>query len=146
MDVDAELKKIAADKGAAAVTDDLRKSLQAIRDTQMQIAAAKGGEGIAKSIGFNPAQVDLLKQELVYIQSMKTSWEAAGMSAQTYNQVLAQINKQMADLNAKTGGFSAGAKAAFADFTASIKSSGQFMQEFIARVLTAYPRTSPTSS
>ena len=41
----------------------------------------------------------------------------------------------MADLNAKTGGFSAGAKAAFADFTASIKSSGQFMQEFITQGL-----------
>ena len=46
-------------------------------------------------------------------------------------QALAQVNAQYQDLQAKTGGFAAGATAAFANFAKEVQSTGQVMQNVI---------------
>lgn len=109
---------------AGPAADKLRTALIGQEQEMAKIAAlnaAKGG-------GFDPTQVAQLNNELV---ELKKLWDEGVLSETQYKLTLAQITAQQADLTAKSGGFIDGVRAGFADFNASIQSTGEVMQHAI---------------
>lgn len=97
-----------------------------------QLRAAQVASAVvnsAKSVGFDPKQVNDLNAEITYLQN---NWKTLGLSAEQYSQLLTKLEAQYADLQAQGGGFTAGIKAGFKDFQASIISGGQLMQQEVS--------------
>jgi lambda family phage tail tape measure protein len=111
-----------------AQIDALLPKMQQIR--QLQVASALNKK--EQSLGFDPAAMATVGAE---IQQLKADWEATKIPEAEYERTMALLLKEQADLAAQTGGFASGVKAAFADFTASVQTSGQTMQKVIGEGL-----------
>lgn len=104
------------------------KELREALAGQEKSQAASGALGDAKSIGYDPARIAQLKAE-------RDALAQLALPAGVYERTLTKINADIADAEAKTGNWQSGVKAAFADFSASIQSEGQIMQQAVGTAL-----------
>jgi Lambda phage tail tape-measure protein (Tape_meas_lam_C) len=129
----------------AKLEADAKKFQDAIHATPAEIAAAtaalKNEEQqmakmaaikTAQSLGFDPAAVTNLENERAALVAM---WNAGTISAQEYSTTLLKINADIDQMNAKQGGFFAGAKAGFSQWESSVTTAGMFMQKEITTAL-----------
>ncbi len=112
----------------AGYTDALREQFhQAQTNLNVQQAYDKLLKGLGIDTTSNGQRTKEWNAELAKLNAsgLQTSNPIA------YAMAVREINKEMADAKAKTGGFGDGIRAAFADFNASMKSAGGFMKDFI---------------
>ena len=126
--VEEQLKAIATKVGPE-VAEQLRDIVTRLHQIREETPATSGLAALMKGFGVDPAQNKLLQDELSLLESQRDKWMSSAQGVVAYRLAVAQLNKEIADMNAKTGGFGAGAKAAFADFNASMETSGEFMRE-----------------
>lgn len=108
--------------------DALRAKMEQLRGLQIQQALAQK----EASLGYDQKQLNNIS---ALIQQLKKDWQDGTIGEQEYQTVLRQLNKEQADLEAKTVGFASGIKAALADFAADTKVSGQLMHDVIGKGL-----------
>jgi lambda family phage tail tape measure protein len=106
----------------------LRGKMEELRNLQIQQALGQK----EAALGFDKKTLNDIS---LMIRQLGDDWKVGAIGEQEYHKVLAELNKEQADLEAKTGGFTSGIKAALADFHASTKSAGETMQEFIGKGL-----------
>jgi hypothetical protein len=104
--------------------NNLKGQMQEIRKLQIESALDKK----AANLGFDPAALNTINDEIAALQE---KWHAGTISEQEYQRVLLELLKEQADLEAKTGGFAIGARAAFADIAANAKSAGEIMHDTV---------------
>lgn len=123
LNIDLAIARIGTTAGLTAPQlEELRLKMQQIRDLQIQQAVAQRGQ----SAGFDKQHIASLNAEAA---ALKKAWESGTIGADEYHKVLTQINKETADLEAKTGGFTKGVKAGFADLAAEVQTGGEMMHE-----------------
>lgn len=127
LNVDEQVKLLGKDLGlTGAQLDILRGKMEEIRKLQVEQALAKK----ENALGFDPVAIKTISLE---IQQLKSDWETGKIGQDEYETTLKSLIKEQADLQAKTGGFTSGVRAAFADVAASSQSLGQTMHDVIGK-------------
>lgn len=124
--IDQQVKKFALDTNAGvAAQERYRAVLVAINaEQQKQAALNLASPGSSQQVANLQIQITALVQ-------IRTEWQGLGKDTTGVDQALRTVNADYQDLQAKTGGFTAGATAAFADFAKNVQSDGQIMQNAI---------------
>lgn len=126
--MDADLDKFIKDMELAP---EQAKKLQDALAAQKQSMAQNDALKTAQGLGYDPARITQLKAERDALASLN-------LPAAEYERTLTQINADIADQAAKTGGFFDGVKAGFADFSKDTESWGQTMQKVVGEGLKGF--------
>ena len=121
--IDQQVQKFALDTNASAEAQErYRAVLVAINaEQQKQAALNLASPGTSQ-------QAANLQIQITALEQIRTEWQGLGKDTTGVDQALRTVNADYQDLQAKTGGFTAGATAAFADFAKDVQSDGQIMQ------------------
>lgn len=126
--LDADLAKVVATLGLTDVeAAKVKATFDQLKNAQLQNQVLDA----SKAFGA-PAQINALTNQITYLNN---NWQSLNLSAMQYQQTLRALTAQQDDLTAKTGGFTDGLKAGFANFATTIQSQGQIMEKLTTSAL-----------
>jgi hypothetical protein len=128
--IDQQVQKFALDTNASIEAQDRYRAVLVAINAEQQKQAALNLASPGSS-----QQAANLQLQITALEQIRTEWQGLGKDTTGVDQALRTINADYQDLQAKTGGFTQGATAAFADFAKNVQSDGQIMQSVITQGL-----------